>query len=148
LPVTATKPRVPAIEGWFTLDDAAPALLGCRCVDCGTYVFPKNRKFCPNPHCASETFDEVELSRQGRIWSYTDARYQPPPPYVPLSDPHEAFAIAAVELETERLVVMGQVVPGIGVDALHVGQPVELVLDVLYADDDAEYLVWKWRPTS
>jgi hypothetical protein len=146
--VTATKPRVPAIDGWFTLDEAAPALLGGRCVDCGTYVFPKHRKFCPNPRCASETFDEVELSRQGRIWSYTDARYQPPPPYVPVSDPHEAFAIAAVELEAERLVVMGQVVPGVGVDALHVGQPVELVLDVLYGDDDADYLVWKWRPAS
>jgi hypothetical protein len=146
--VTATKPRVPAIDGWFTLDEAAPALLGGRCVDCGTYVFPKNRKFCPNPRCASETFDEVELSRQGRIWSYTDARYQPPPPYVPVSDPHEAFAIAAVELQAERLVVMGQVVPGVGVDALHVGQPVELVLDVLYGDDDADYLVWKWRPAS
>jgi uncharacterized OB-fold protein len=146
--MTATKPRVPAVDGWFTLDEAAPALLGSRCVDCGTYVFPKARKFCPNPRCASETFDEVELSRHGRIWSYTDARYQPPPPYVPLSDPHEAFAIAAVELEAERLVVMGQVVGGIGVDQLHVGMPVELVLDVLYADDDAEYLVWKWKPTS
>ncbi len=137
--------RVPAVEGWFTLDETAPALLGGRCTSCGTYIFPNKRRFCPNPTCASETFDEVPLSRHGRIWSYTDARYQPPPPYVPVSDPHEAFAIAAVELEKEKLVVMGQVVRGVGVDDLRVGMQVELVLDVLYAENDNEYLVWKWR---
>ena len=25
---------------------------------------------------------------------------------------------------------------------------VELVLDVLYEDDDHEYLVWKWQPVA
>jgi uncharacterized OB-fold protein len=139
---------VPAVEGWFTLDETAPALIGGRCTSCGTYVFPKTRAFCPNPRCAGDAFDDVELSREGRIWSYTDARYQPPPPYVPVADPHTPFAIAAVELDAERLVVMGQVVAGVGVDELHVGQSVELVLDVLYADDEAEYLVWKWRPAA
>jgi uncharacterized OB-fold protein len=140
------KPRVPAVEGWFTLDEATPALLGSRCSECGTFTFPKAKKFCPNPRCTSEAFDEVELSRTGRIWSYTDARYQPPPPYVPVNDPHEPFAIAAVELEAEKLVVMGQVADDVNVDDLRVGMPVELILDVLYDDDDAEYLVWKWRP--
>lgn len=142
------RDRTAAVEGWFTLDEAAPALRGGRCTGCGTYVFPNNRRFCPNPACASETFDEVALSRTGRIWSYTDARYQPPPPYVPVSDRHEPFAIAAVELDAEKLVVMGQVVPGVGVDDLHVGMPVELVLDVLYAEDDTEFLVWKWQPAG
>ena len=137
--------QVPAVEGWFTLDES-PALLGGRCSGCGTYVFPNNRKFCPNPRCTSEAFDSVELSRRGRIWSYTDARYQPPPPYVPVADPHEPFAIAAVELEAERLVVMGQVVRGVGVDDLRVGMPVQLVLETLYVEDDNEVIVWKWRP--
>ena len=51
----------------------------------------------------------MELSRRGRIWSYTDARYQPPPPYV-AADPYVPFCLAAVELAAEKLVVMGQVV--------------------------------------
>jgi hypothetical protein len=29
-----------------------------------------------------------------------------------------------------------------------VGDPVELVLDTLYEDDDHEYLVYKWRPVA
>jgi hypothetical protein len=46
------------------------------------------------------------------------------------------------------MVVMGQVVPGVGVGDLHVGDEVELVLDTLYEDDEHEFMVWKWRPVS
>jgi uncharacterized protein len=139
------KQRLPALEGWFTLDEDAPALLGSRCATCGTYAFPAETHFCSNPRCVSSEFESVELSRHGRVWSYTDARYQPPPPYV-AAEPYVPFAIAAVELAREKMIVMGQVVPGVSVEDLTVGDDVELVLDTLYEDDDHEYLVWKWRP--
>jgi len=139
------KTRRAALEGWFTLDEAAPALIGSRCTVCGTYAFPAERRFCRNPRCDGTEHEEVELSRRGTVWSYTDARYQPPPPYV-AADPYEPFALAAVELAAEQMVVMGQVVPGVKVDDLAVGDEVELVLDTLYEDDEHEYLVWKWRP--
>jgi uncharacterized protein len=146
--VTASsKPRVAAVDGWFTTDDAAPALLGSRCTSCGTYAFPAAKGFCGNPRCEGSVFDTVELSRRGRVWSYTNACYEPPTPFV-ARDPFEPFAIAAVELEREQMVVMGQVVPGVGVDDLSVGDEVELVLDTLYEDEDHEYLVWKWRPVG
>ncbi len=141
------KTRLPAIEGWFTTDEADPALLGSRCETCGTYAFPAATAFCGNPECAGTTFDRVPLSRRGRVWSYTNACYQPPAPYV-AADPFVPFALAAVELDAEQMVVMGQVVPGVGVEDLTVGDEVELVLDTLYEDDEAEYLVWKWRPVT
>jgi len=141
------KTRVPALEGWFTLDDHEPALLGSRCEGCGTYAFPKEAFFCRNPDCRSTTFDEVPLSRRGTVWSFTDAGYQPPPPYVP-SDPYVPFAIAAVELAAEKMVVLGQVVPGVGVADLSIGTEVELVLDTLYEDEEHIFLVWKWQPTA
>jgi uncharacterized OB-fold protein len=143
--MSPTKTRVPAIEGWFTLDEQAPALLGSRCTTCGNFAFPKETFSCRNPACAGTEFEETELSRTGTVWSYTDACYQPPDPYR-ASDPYVPFALAAVELAAEQMVVMGQVAGGVGVDGLHVGQPVELVLDTLYEDDEQEYLVWKWRP--
>ncbi len=140
------KTRAAAVEGWFTLDESAPSLLGSRCATCGNYAFPAASTFCANPRCDGTDFERVPLSRRGTVWSYTDARYQPPPPYV-AADPYQPFAIAAVELAAERLVVMGQVVPGVGVDELAVGREVELVLDPLYEDDDHVYVVWKWKPT-
>jgi uncharacterized OB-fold protein len=121
--------------------------VGSRCTECGTYAFPAEASACRNPDCASGSFETVELSRHGRIWSYTNACYQPPPPYV-AADPFVPFCLAAVELAAEKLVVMGQVVGGVTVEDLEVGGEVELVVDTLYAEEGCDYLVWKWRPTG
>ncbi|HWM73723.1 MAG TPA: OB-fold domain-containing protein [Nocardioides sp.] len=136
--------RIPAIDGWFTTG-SEPALVGSQCTSCGCVFFPRTEGFCRNPVCDSEAFEDVELSRRGRIWSYTDAHYQPPPPYIPVSDPFEPFALAAVELP-EGLTVLGQVAAGYGVGDLHVGQEAELVVETLYTDDDGERTIWRWKP--
>jgi len=141
----AAKPRVAAIEGWFTLADP-PHLIGTKCADCGTYFFPREDGWCRRPGCGSTDLQEVELSRTGKVWSYTDAQYQPPTPFVPATEEFQPFAQAAVELAEEQLIVMGQVAEGFGVDDLTTGQPVELVVESLFEDDEAVHLVWKWRP--
>ncbi len=145
-----TRTRVPALgaEGWFTTEGPEPTLLGQRCTACGTYAFPRANYGCPNPGCVGTELEVVPLSRRGTIWSYTDARYQPPPPYVVPTDEHEPFAIAAVTLADEGLVVMGQIVPGVAVTDLRVGQEVELVVEVLFSEGDTDHLVWKWRPVE
>jgi uncharacterized OB-fold protein len=140
--VTA-KQRIPAVEGWFTTG-AEPALLGTRCTACGTVFFPRATGFCRNPACDGSELVEVPLSRTGTIWSFTDARYQPPPPYI-AADPYEPFALAAVELADEQLVVLGQVAGGVTVDQLRAGQEVELVVETLFEDDDAEHLMYRWK---
>lgn len=134
-------------EGWFTTEPE-PALIGHRCSDCGTVAFPRPALGCPNPACSGEDLEPTPLSRVGRIWSYTDARYQPPPPYVVPGDEHVPFAIAAVELVAERLIVLGQVMAGVAVEDLAVGQEVELVVDTLFTADGVDQQVWKWRPTD
>ena len=136
-----------AVEGWFTVG-AEPALLGSQCESCRSTFFPPvpaEGSFCRNPACSGETFVSAELSRRGRVWSYTDAQYQPPAPYIPATDPYEPFALAAVELP-EGIVVLGQVAAGFGVDDLTVGDEVELVVETLYADEDGERVIWRWKP--
>ncbi len=152
------KTRVPAIEGWFTMppeDADFPAdgsgltgihLLGTRCSGSGTYFFPPERTMSRAPGHADATLEDVTLSTTGTLWSYTDAQYQPPEPFVAPSDPYRPYCLAAVELAEEQLVVLGQVVAGVGVDDLRVGMPMELVADVLNEDDEHSYVVWKWRP--
>ena len=138
------KQRTPAVEGWFTTGDAEPYLLGTRCADCGTYFFPPERTFCRNPRCTGTDLEEVELSRRGRVWSSTVNHYAPPPPAVS-PDPFVPYGVAAVELDEERMVVLGRVD---GDTPIPVGTEVELVVDTLYEDEDSEYLVWKWRPVE
>lgn len=137
----------PVLEGWFTLDERTPALLGSRCTQCGTYYFPQLKTYCRNPDCDGEQFETVELSRTGKLWSFTNAAYQPPPPYV-ADEPFVPFAIAAVELDKEKLIVLGQVVAGIGVESLKAGLDMELVIERLSSDASGDKLVWKWKPVN
>ncbi|GAA4736210.1 zinc ribbon domain-containing protein [Nocardioides endophyticus] len=136
----------PAIDGWFTTGPD-PTLVGTRCTTCETVYFPRASGFCRNPGCSGEEFAEVELSRRGTIWSYTDAQYQPPPPYIPSSDPYVPFALAAVELP-EGMVVLGQVAEGYGVADLHVGAEAEVVVETLYSDETGERTIWRWKPVT
>lgn len=149
--MTATPASSPAIEGWFTTG-ADPALIGTRCTACGTVFFPRlggtsGQGFCRNPGCGGEEFEDTELSRRGTVWSYTDAQYQPPAPYIARTDPYEPFALAAVELP-EGLVVVGQVADGYGVTDLRVGGEVELVVETLYTDETGDRTIWRWKPVT
>ena len=139
----------PAIDGWFTTGPE-PALLGSRCTTCASVFFPPTPAegaFCRNPVCSGEQFEATELARRGTVWSYTDAQYQPPPPYVAACDPYVPFALAAVELP-DGLVVLGQLAEGYGVVDVHVGSEVELVVETLYADETGDRTVWRWRPVT
>jgi uncharacterized OB-fold protein len=140
------KTTVPAIAGWFTTDEK-PTLLGSECKSCGTYTFPKETLYCKNPSCQSSEFSEIPLSRTGTIWSFSEHFYKPPDPYVS-ADPFEPYTIAAVELEREKMVVLGQVAKGVKSEDLAAGQQVELVVEPLYEDDEHEYTMWKWKPVE
>ena len=46
------------------------------------------------------------------------------------------------------MVILGQVVRGVEVTDLKVGQEMELVLDTLYTDAESEKMIWKWKPVA
>ncbi|GAA2285899.1 OB-fold domain-containing protein [Nonomuraea roseoviolacea subsp. roseoviolacea] len=131
-----------AIDGWFTVEDGVTHLLGARCAACGTVTFPPRTGFCPNPGCDGEHLEVTRLSRHGRVWSYTDSCYPPPAPYV-AAEPYAPVTLAAVELEREGIVVLGQV-KGLTVADLEVGMELELTCGPL-ADGP---LVWMWGAAS
>lgn len=140
-----------AVDGWFTLDQE-PHLLGGRCTGCGTYVFPPRAGACPNPACESDELESTPLSRTGRVWSYTENRYAPPPPYK-AAEPFEPYALVAVELEREGIIVLGQAPKGVLATDLRVGMRMQLETDVLYSEvgDDGtvtEHIVYVWAPAA
>ncbi|MEV8593981.1 zinc ribbon domain-containing protein [Streptomyces sp. NPDC052012] len=137
------------VEGWFADDDDGFRLLGTRCSACGSVFFPRVDGHCRNPVCAGGGMTEVPLSRRGRIWSYTDSRYRPPSPYVTDPElPWEPCALIAVELEAERMVVLGQAAPGVTVADLTVGMEVEVVPGVLHENAGTTWTTWHWKPTG
>jgi uncharacterized OB-fold protein len=142
----SAKTKVPAVDGWFTTGDR-PALLGARGAQSGSYFFPTAVAVSGNPHAPGEAREPVELSRRGRVWSWTTNHYAPPEPYVS-PDPFVPYTVVAVELEREQMTVLGALADGVDPGTLEVGTEVELELGTLYEDDEHEYTVWKWRPVS
>ncbi|MFI1445192.1 Zn-ribbon domain-containing OB-fold protein [Streptomyces fructofermentans] len=137
------------VTGWFGGEGDDFRLLGTRCSVCAAVFFPREDVLCRAPACPGGELTEVPLSRRGRVWSYSDSRYRPPPPYV--SDPEldwSPYALAAVELEAEGIVVLGQTVPGLTVADLAVGMEMEVVPGVLNEDTETVWTTWHWRPTG
>ncbi|MFH8613244.1 Zn-ribbon domain-containing OB-fold protein [Streptomyces sp. NPDC018029] len=145
-----SRTRTPVVANWFAGEGEDFRLLGTRCSSCACVFFPREDGFCRNPGCGSGELAEVPLSRRGRVWSYTDGRYRPPAPYV--SDPElpwQPYTLIAVELAAERMVVLGQSVPGVSVADLEVGMEVEVVPGVLNEDDGTtSWTTWHWRPVG
>jgi uncharacterized OB-fold protein len=140
-----SKTRVPVIEGLFREEaEGEGRLLGGQCPSCGAYFFPKQWSFCRNPSCSGDELDDVELSTRGTLWSFTDNRYAPPPPY-PAREPFKPYGVAAVELGDEQMIVLGQVARDTDIERLAVGDAMELVVEPLYETDDEVRTVWKWR---
>ncbi|WP_394435656.1 Zn-ribbon domain-containing OB-fold protein [Streptomyces sp. SGAir0957] len=147
------RTRTPVVADWFTGEGQEFCLLGTRCSACGSVFFPREDSACRNPGCAGGELVEVPLSRRGRVWSYTDARYRPPEPYVSDRElPWQPYTLIAVELAAERIVVLGQGAPGVSVTDLEVGMEVEVVPGVLGEEGDEEtgtaFTTWHWRPTG
>ena len=130
--------HAPVVEGWFAADPE-PHLIGAQCPGCGTYVFPPRATDCPNPACESAVLEPVALSRRGTLWSYAENRYAPPLPYV-AAEPFEPYALAAVELEAEGIIVLGQVADGVTAAELKVGMPMQLEIGNL--NDGPTIYVW------
>ncbi len=141
------KPRKPAVEGWFTMDEAAPELIGARGSETGSYFFPPTGAIIADPSSPFEEREEVKLSRRGRVWSWTTGNYKPPAPYVS-PEPFEPYAVVAVELNEEKMVILGQLADGYSAADISLGQEMELVLGTLFEDDENEYMIWKWRPAD
>jgi uncharacterized protein len=140
-----SKSPVPAVDGWFTLDEVAPQLIGTRGKESGSYFWPTTIATSGNPSAPGEEREPVLLSRRGRLWSWTTNHYPPPEPYV-APEPFVPYTVCAVELEAEQMVVLGQLAPAADADRLELGMEMELVLGSLFEDDAHEYLVWQWQP--
>ena len=62
--------------------------------------------------------------------------------------PENLVQVLAVELEEERMVVLGRLAPDFDPSGLRSGAEVAIELGVLYEDDEHEYVVWQWRPVE
>jgi uncharacterized OB-fold protein len=134
-------------EGLFTWPDENPRLLGSRCRDCETRVFPSQGS-CPR--CTGTDVEVVPLERRGTLWSWTIQGFPPKtPPYRGPADPSgfQPFGVGYVELPGQvrveaRLTVADP-------DQLRIGMEMELAIVPFAVDGEGrELLTFAFRPSS
>jgi uncharacterized OB-fold protein len=117
-------------------------LKGVKCRNCNETFFG-HRRYCQN--CGSSNLKEIVLSRRGKLFSYTIARYPPPGDYKGPRDPYVPFAIGSVELP-EGLRIIAPLTD-CNIDSLEVDMPVELVIESFYRDEhDCEVIRYAFKP--
>lgn len=139
-----TDELVPVAAGLFEGTGSAARLIGTRCTSCGTHYFPKTLS-CRNPQCLEKATQDVLLSREGTLYSYTVQHYQPPALFR-MAD-WAPYAIGSVELP-EGLRVMG-ILTGCEPASLTIGMAVELTVETLYRDEHGrEVQTYKFQPRT
>jgi uncharacterized OB-fold protein len=135
---------MPVAAGLFEGTGSAARLIGTRCTSCGTHYFPKTLS-CRNPQCLEKATQDVLLSREGTLYSYTVQHYQPPALFR-MAD-WAPYAIGSVELP-EGLRVMGMLT-GCEPASLTIGMAVELTVETLYRDEHGrEVQTYKFQPRT
>ncbi|MFH1032509.1 MAG: OB-fold domain-containing protein [Chloroflexota bacterium] len=134
---------VPIREGLFTEPLTPPEqvkLIGSKCQHCGEVSFGK-RIDCPN--CASGDLKIIDLSRKGKLWSYTVIRNKPPGDYKG-PEPFSPFGLGLVELP-EGIRVVAPI--AVGIDKLKVGMDLELEIYKLYSNETGnDVMAFKFKP--
>ena len=94
----ATPEQFPFAPGVFTWPAERPQLIGSRCGQCEGLAFPA-QEVCPR--CGLEGMAEYELSRRGRLYSWTTQGFLPKEPYAGDETPKtfRPFGVGLVELE-------------------------------------------------
>lgn len=136
--------QVPVKAGIWTdkTPDGSIALLGSKCTKCGELFFPK-RDGTVCTHCQCDTFEEIQLSSRGTIFTFTEIMIRPPGYYkgeVP-------YAIGWVDLP-EGIKVETQFTQ-VDFEDLKIGMEVEMILETLHTEEDGtEVICYKFRPAT
>jgi len=124
---------VPFWEGIFEEDAKGGRLLGNQCKSCGKFYFPKVQ-FCFD--CFGKEMKEVDLSRRGKLYSYTIGRmasthFQPP------------YAVGLIDLpEGVRIFAPLKMTND---ETYRIGMEMKVVIEELWQEEDRKVIGYKFE---
>lgn len=139
-------PQVAFAPDVFTWPAEEPQLIGCRCQECASVIFPQQGSCA---RCGSTDVEAHLLPRQGTLWTFTTQEFLPKEPYAGGETP-ETFApygVGLVQLGDEVRVEarLTESDP----ERLRIGMPMELRIVPFRVDPDGtEVLTFAFAPTE
>jgi len=134
---------VAVAEGVFVEGGAGPRLIAGRRKADGEMKFPMPK----GPE--ADLFDAVELSGEGRLWSYTVQRFRPKtPPYIGDDDEQsfKPFAVGYVEFPGQ-VIVEGRIRID-DVSRLRIGLPMRVELEPFATSSRGEVITYAFAPAG
>ena len=125
---------LPVDAGLFASLDP-PRLLGSRCTQCATVVFPSAQS-CPR--CSRAAMAPHALADRGTVWSWTVQGFCPKPPYVEPAGGFVPFPVGYVDLG--EVIVEGHLLVDRG--QLEIGTPVRLALEPVMTADGGQVVTY------
>jgi uncharacterized OB-fold protein len=130
---------VPIADDLFTWPDDQPRLIGGRCGECGTHVFPL-RAGCAR--CGSAAVERAVLSGSGTLWTWTSQGFPPKAPFrgeFAGTDPFEPWLVGVIELPGQLRVEA--LITGCAQDDLEFGMPMRMVTTPFRTGEDGEQII-------
>ena len=134
---------VAVAEGVFVEGGGSPRLIAGRRKADGEMKFPMPK----GPE--ADLYDAVELSGEGRLWSYTVQRFRPKtPPYIGDDDEtsFKPFAVGYVEFPGQ-VIVEGRIQID-DVSKLRIGQPMRVGLEAFATSTRGEVTTYAFAPAG
>ncbi|MFC1895829.1 Zn-ribbon domain-containing OB-fold protein [Thermodesulfobacteriota bacterium] len=139
--------QVPIGEGVFTWPSDDPRLIGSKCNNCGKVAFPAQNS-CPS--CCLEDVDKIELSKRGKLWTWTLQGFLPKSPPYAGPENEETFVpygVGYVELPGE--VRVESRLTENDPDKLKIGMEMELVIQKFIEDEEGnDVMAYFFKPVE
>ena len=136
----------PIAEGLFTETSDGPRLIGSKCAECGTVVFP-TVSGCAR--CGSDQLEDHLLAPRGTLFTFTTQGFLPKEPYTgpETEDDVTGYTLGYVELPGEVMVETRLTEPDIS--RLAIGMEMELVIVPFRTDPDGiEVTMYAFAPSE
>ncbi|USK68706.1 Zn-ribbon domain-containing OB-fold protein [Peribacillus asahii] len=133
-----SKERAPVQAGLFNWPEEPHGLIVSKCSTCGELVFP-TQDYCPE--CCTETMETTTLTSKGKLKSFTEITA--PPPGFKGTVP---YTVGIVEFP-EGIRIIGLTTENT-VDSLVPNMEVEVIINTAFADDEKEYVTYKYKPSK
>jgi len=126
--------RVPVKEGTFLESPEGGVLLANKCKSCGQVFFPK-AVFCLT--CLNEEMEEIQLSRKGKLFTYTIVRF----PSMHFEPPYAIGYVTMPEgIRVFAPFIMSDDKP------FKIGMDMELVIEKLWQENENEIIGYRFKP--
>lgn len=126
--------KIPVRQGLFTGEKGGGILLANKCRACGQIFFPK-AVFCLT--CAKDDLEELQLSRKGKLYSFTIS-------YMPSMHFQAPYAIGFINMP-EGIRIFSPLI----IDEnkpFNVNMEMEVIVDKLWEEGGKEVIGYKFKP--